>query len=256
MSEVLLEADNVSMHFGGVRAVDGVSFAVERSEIFTIIGPNGAGKSTLFNLINRIYNLAGGRFFFKEQDLADFAPHDIARLGIARTFQNIELFEGATVLQNLLLGRHIHRRSGLFRHALFLPSLAQEEEDHRRRVEDVIDFLDLAVWRDQQIASLPYGVRKIVELGRALATGPELILLDEPSSGLNVEETRDMSFWIRDLRDLLDITVIMVEHDMTLVNAVSDRVLALNQGRMLALGSAQQVQEHKDVQQAYLGDEV
>lgn len=251
----LLQADNISMAFGGVHALENVSFDVKQGEIFTIIGPNGAGKSTLFNLINRFYEPSAGKIFFKETEITRLPAHHIAALGIARTFQNIELFEGATVLQNMLLGRCIHTKSSLWQHLLATPALFREEEAHRRKVEDVIDFLDLAAWRDHLISGLPYGVRKIVELGRALAVEPELILLDEPSSGLNVEETRDMSFWIKDVRDLLNITVLMVEHDMTLVNAVSDRVLALNRGRVLALGTAAEVQAHEEVQQAYLGEE-
>ena len=181
------------------------------------------------------------------------APHEIARRGIARTFQNIELFEHATVLQNLLLGRHVHTGSRFLEELLFLPRVRARELAHREAAEKVIEFLDLQPYRDRLIANLPYGIRKVVELARALCTEPKLLLLDEPSSGLSVEETEDMAFWIQDIRSLLDITVLMVEHDMSLVSAVSDRVLALNYGRTIAQGTAREVQEQPDVVKAYLG---
>ncbi|MCK1297769.1 ABC transporter ATP-binding protein [Bradyrhizobium sp. 24] len=246
-------AESLSLHFGGLKAVDAVSFAVERGEILSIIGPNGAGKSSIFNLISRIYRPTSGRILFEDQDITEQPPHDIARLGIARTFQNIELFENATVLSNLLVGRHRHSTTQLWQELLFLPGVRADEKVHRRRVEQVIEFLDLEPYRDKLISGLPYGVRKVIELARALCSEPKLILLDEPSSGLNVEETDDMSFWIRDLKSELGVTVLMVEHDMSLVNRVSDRVIALNYGRVLAMGSPAEVQEHPDVVAAYLG---
>ena len=246
-------AENISLHFGGLKAVDAVSFAVEKGEILSIIGPNGAGKSSIFNLISRIYTPTSGKIFFEDQDITEVPAYGIARLGIARTFQNIELFENATVLSNLLVGRHRHCATQLWQEVLFLPSVRVNEKEHRRRVEHVIEFLDLEPYRDKLISGLPYGVRKVIELARALCSEPKLILLDEPSSGLNVEETDDMSFWIRDMRSELGITVVMVEHDMTLVNRVSDRVIALNYGRVLAMGTASEVQSHPDVVAAYLG---
>jgi branched-chain amino acid transport system ATP-binding protein len=246
-------ADNLGMNFGGIRAVDGVSFAVERGQVFTIIGPNGAGKTTIFNLVSRIYDASGGRLLFRDEDITRVPPHEIARRGIARTFQNIELFEHASVLQNLLLGRHAHARPHLVQELLFLPGVRARERAHREAAEKVIDFLDLQPYRDSLVVNLPYGVRKVVEMGRALCTEPTLLLLDEPSSGLSVEETADMAFWIEDIRTLLGITVLMVEHDMSLVSAVSDRVLALNYGRAIACGSSREVQEHPDVIKAYLG---
>src|SRR5690606_19784359 len=185
----LLVADRLSVRFGGITAVDGVSFSVLPGEIFTIVGPNGAGKTTIFNLISRLYEPTSGRLFFNGRDITRIPPHRVATLGIARTFQNIELFEHATVLQNLLVGRHVHKRSNLFAELLFLPSVRHAERQHRLRVEEVIDLLDLQHYRDQLVASLPYGVRKLVELARALCTEPRLLLLDEPASGLNVEET-------------------------------------------------------------------
>ncbi len=249
----LLVADRLSLSFGGVRAVNGVSFEVRAGEVFTLIGPNGAGKTSVFNLISRIYDPSGGSLTFDGRDLLAVPPHEIARLGIARTFQNIELFEHATVLANLLIGRHRHRATRLWQELLFTPAAWRAEREFREKVERVIDFLDLQHYRDSIVASLPYGVRKVVELARALATEPRLLLLDEPSSGLNVEETDDMAYWIGDIKNDLGITVLMVEHDMRLVNRVSDRVLALNQGEVLALGTPQEVQSNPAVIEAYLG---
>ena len=245
--------EDLGVSFGGIRAVDGVSFEVEAGQVFTIIGPNGAGKTTIFNLISRIYDPTDGRLVFRDEDITRVAPHEIARRGIARTFQNIELFEHASVLQNLLLGRHAHARPRLLEEILFLPAVRARERAHREAAEKVIDFLELQAYRDSLVVNLPYGVRKVVEMGRALCTEPALLLLDEPSSGLSVEETEDMAFWIQDIRSLLGISVLMVEHDMSLVGAVSDRVLALNYGRVLACGTSREVQEHPDVVKAYLG---
>ncbi len=245
--------DGISLQFGGLKAVDNVSFDVAKGEIFTIIGPNGAGKTSIFNLISRLYNPTSGRLMFEDQDITEVPSHRIAKLGIARTFQNIELFENATMLANLLVGRHCHASTSLLSEMLFLPSVRRAEKAHRHKVEEVIEFLDLQAYRDKVIAGLPYGVRKVIELARALCSEPKLILLDEPSSGLNVEETDDMSYWIRDIKNELGITVLMVEHDMSLVNRVSDRVLALNYGKVLATGTPAEVQGHPDVIAAYLG---
>ncbi len=247
------KAENIAINFGGIRAVDGVDFEIEPGTVFTIIGPNGAGKTTVFNLISRIYNPTEGRLIYQDRDITREPPHAIAGMGIARTFQNIELFEHATVLQNLLLGRHAHRKSNLLNELLFLPSVRKMEVAHREKAEQVIDFLDLQQYRDTMIVNLPYGARKVVELGRALCTEPELLLLDEPSSGLNTEETEDMAWWIQDIKNDLGITVLMVEHDMKLVSEVSDRVLALNYGRVLATGTSREVQSHPEVVKAYLG---
>ena len=249
----LLSARALSVRFGGVLAVNNVGFDVRRGEVFTLIGPNGAGKTTVFNLISRIYTPTAGSIEFEGRPLLGRAPHQIAALGIARTFQNIELFENASVLQNLLIGRHTHRRTGVWSEIFFTPKARAAELQAREAVERVIDLLDLQHHRESLVHGLPYGVRKVVELARALCTEPKLILLDEPSSGLNVEETDDMAFWIDDIRHELGITVLMVEHDMTLVSRVSDRVLAMNQGETLAIGTPAEVQANPAVIEAYLG---
>ena len=244
-----LAVESLTLRFGGLTAIDDVSFEVRRGEVFTLIGPNGAGKTSIFNVISRFYTPSAGRLSFEDRDITAVPAHEVAR----RTFQNIELFDNASVLDNLLVGRHRHRTTRSWEELLFLPKVRRAEYAHRARVEEIIDFLDLQRYRDQRIGALPYGARKICELARALCTEPKLLLLDEPSSGLNVEETDDMAFWIHDIRKELGITVLMVEHDMTLVNRVSDRVLALNYGRVLALGTPQEIQRNPDVAAAYLG---
>lgn len=250
----LFEANNIGVSFGGVRALHDITFSVEEGEIFSIMGPNGAGKTTVFNLISRFYDLDQGDMHLNGERIDKIQPHQVAAKGIARTFQNTELFLNETVLQNLLTAHHTHRSTNVLGELFFLPGVRKQELDFRTKVEDIIDLLDLQRYRDQRIDSLPFGVRKIVELGRALSLEPKLLLLDEPSSGLNPEETEDLSFWIEDINEELKITVIMVEHDMNLLAQVSGRVMALSDGELLTIGTPDEVREHPDVISAYLGD--
>ena len=248
-----LSVTNLSIMFGGVHAVEDVSFHVEPGEVFAIIGPNGAGKSTIFNLISRLYEPSAGAIRYGDQDLLRLPAHRVADVGIGRTFQNIELFEQATVLQNLLVGRHRLMRRNPVSDFLFWPGVRRSETEHRRKVEDIIDLMQIEQYRDERIADLPYGARKYVELARALCAEPSLLLLDEPVSGLNHEETDDLSFWLDDIKHDLGITLVMVEHDMNLVGRVADRVMAVNDGRLLTIGTPEEVRNDPDVQRAYLG---
>ena len=250
----LFKVENISIAFGGVKALNNVSFEVNEGEVFTIIGPNGAGKSTLFNVISRIYQPTEGKIYFENKDISKIAPHKVSSLGIARTFQNLELFENATVLQNLLLGRHIFKKTNFLNEMFHTPKVRKGEMEHRLKVEEIIDFLDLQHYRDTLINGLPYGIRKNVELARALCTSPKILLLDEPSSGLTNEETNDLGFWIKDIQSILKITIIMIEHDMSFVNKVSDKILALNYGEILASGLPSEIKEDAGVKAAYMGE--
>ncbi len=250
----LFEAHNLALSFGGVKAVRDVTFEINEGEVFSIIGPNGAGKTTVFNLVSRFYEADGGSLTFAGEDMTHTPAHHVAELGIARTFQNTELFDRETVLDNLLVGRHVHRRTNLFSDLLFLPSVRRQEVAFREKVEEVVDLLDLQSYRHQVVGNLPYGARKMVEIGRALCTEPRLLLLDEPSSGLNPEETEDLAFWIEDIVADRGVTVAMVEHDMNLVAAVSNRVLAMADGAVLASGDPAAIQHHPEVLRAYLGE--
>jgi len=249
----LLEINDLSLQFGGLKAVDGVSFSVKENEILAIIGPNGAGKTTVFNAVSRIYRPSHGSIRFAGEELTRLRSDQLPRLGLARTFQNIELFAGTTVLSNILLGCHVHRRTGLIAELLFLPSARRQEIAFRAQVEELVDLLDLGAYLHTEITSLPYGVRKTVELARALAIRPRLLLLDEPSSGLNVEETAHVGELIGRIRDSFRTAVAMVEHDMSLVNGVSDRVVALDAGRVVAEGSPDEIRNNDAVKSAYLG---
>lgn len=254
----LLRVEGLTISFGGIRALSNISFEVQKGEIYSIIGPNGAGKTSIFNCITGIYKPDNGRIFFKGEDITGLKPYQIAKKGIARTFQNIELFSHMTTMDNLMLGRHIHMKTGLWDGATFLTKnsrAAKEEIHHRRRVEEIIDFLELQSARNQFVINLPYGTRKLVELGRALALEPELILLDEPSAGMNLEEKGDLIFSIQDIRDEFGITIVLVEHDMNLVMDISDRVLALNFGEKIAEGLPRYIQKNAEVLKAYLGEE-
>ena len=249
----LLQIDNLSISFDGIRALQDVSFSVEPGEIFALVGPNGAGKTTVFNCIGRIYRQNAGSIRFKGQDISRLKPHRVPGIGIARTFQNIELFAGLTALDNILLGRHGRMVSGLFRTLLFTRSVRQAETAARRAAEEVIDFLELEAVRDETAAALPYGIRKRIELGRALALEPELLLLDEPAAGMNSEEAEELAFWVSEIRGDLDITVLLVEHDMHFVMDLSDRVCVLDAGQTVTTGRPEDVQRHPEVIAAYLG---
>ncbi|NPU83606.1 MAG: ABC transporter ATP-binding protein [Syntrophaceae bacterium] len=249
--------ENLSIAFGGLKAVHEVGFRVEKNRIFSIIGPNGSGKTTIFNLISGIYRPDGGKVFLEGEKLTGLSPDRVARRGVARTFQNIELFSNASVMDNLLLGRHIHMKTGVFSGAFLWgrrSRAAREEISNREVVERIIDFLDLQSVRNLPVASLPYGKRKLVELGRALALEPKLLLLDEPSAGMNTEEKEDLNLWIRDIREDYGVTILLIEHDMNMIMGISDRILAVNQGQAIVEGTPQEVQSHPEVIRAYLGE--
>src|SRR6266540_1826005 len=237
-----------------VKAIDGVSFSVGERELFAIIGPNGAGKTSIFNVISGVYRPQSGRVEFDGHSLVGQRPHTTAALGVARTFQNVELFSHLTVLENRMLGRHHHIRYGPLSAIVWLGRARREEVANRAAVEDIVDFLELEQWRRLPVGLLPYGVQKRVELGRALAMQPKLLLLDEPVAGMNLEETEDMARFILDIRDELDIPMILVEHDMGLVMDLADRVLVVDVGVAIATGRPADIQHHPDVIRAYLGE--
>ena len=249
----LLSIEDLSISFGGIRALQGVSLEVNQGEIFAVIGPNGEGKTTILNCISRLYEPDHGRITLAGKDILKCKAHQLASLGIARTFQNVELFTNMTVIENILLGRHIYHTAGLLSQAIFYGKTRDEEVRQRREAEEVIDFLDLQVHRTKRVGSLPYGVQKLVELGRALATHPKLLLMDEVSSGMNLEETQDLMIWIKDIREHLGVTLILIEHDMRLVMEVSDRIGVIDCGRKIAEGIPQEIQANHDVIKAYLG---
>jgi branched-chain amino acid transport system ATP-binding protein len=250
----LLEVDGLELRFGGTRAIDGVSFDVQPGELFAIIGPNGAGKTSIFNCISGVYRPQAGTIRFLDDDLIGERPDLIAKRGVARTFQNIELFDNLTVVENLMLGRHQHLDYGVLEGMLYLGRARRAELANRRIVEDIVDFLEIAVHRKFPVGMLPYGVKKRVELGRALAMEPKLLLLDEPVAGMNAEETEDMARFILDIRSELDTAMILVEHDMGLVMDLADRVMVMDFGQRIALGGPKEVQADPAVIKAYLGE--
>jgi branched-chain amino acid transport system ATP-binding protein len=249
-----LEVDSLTLTFGGITALNKIRFAVSTGELVAIIGPNGAGKTSLLNCITGYYKPQEGRILFNGIEITHLHPHQLTRLGIGRTYQNIELFPGMTVLSNMLLARHIHCHYHVGQASLFSKSVRDEEARHREILEELIDFLEMQSIRKKQVGSLPYGMRKRVELGRALALEPKLLILDEPFAGMTLEEKEDMVRFLKEMHEAWNQTIILVEHDMSVVMSISQRVMVLDFGIKLAEGSPQFVQNHPDVINAYLGD--
>jgi branched-chain amino acid transport system ATP-binding protein len=251
------QVQNLSIVFGGLLALNDVTIEVAENSISAVIGPNGAGKTTLFNCVSGIYRPNQGRVLFKGQEIQGMTPDRIARLGIARTFQNIELFAHMTTMDNLMLGRHHFLKTGLFSGSVLFwrgSKAAKDEVENREEVEKIIDFLDLQSARDEFVSNLPYGTQKKVELGRALALEPKLLLLDEPSAGMNTEEKQDLMIWLKDIQEELGITCLLIEHDMKLVMDISEKITVLNYGSKIAEGKPQEIQTHPEVLEAYLGE--
>ena len=253
IGDVVLSVEGVSLSFGGVKALQEVSFDVRSREVRAIIGPNGAGKSSMLNVLNGVYHPQSGRIRFKNKEFSDMDSHEAAALGIARTFQNIALFKGMTVLDNLMTGRNLKMRCNFLQQALWIGAARREELEHRRAVEEIIDFLEIQHIRKTPVGRLPYGLQKRVELARALAAEPTLLLLDEPMAGMNLEEKQDMCRFVLEVNDHFGTTLVLIEHDMSVVMDLSDRVIVLNYGRKIADGTPEEVRNNKDVIDAYLG---
>jgi branched-chain amino acid transport system ATP-binding protein len=253
---VKLQVDNISLNFGGIKALQNISFEVEQGQIFAVIGPNGAGKTSLINSINGFYTPQQGRIILNGKDISKVPPYKRAKLGISRTFQNIALYTNATVLDNLMAARHIHMKaSNMLTGAIFIGAAQREEIEHRRYVEDIIDFLEMEHIRKAIVGTLPYGLRKRVELGRALALEPSLLLLDEPMAGMNVEEKEDMARFILDIHEQQDVTIMLIEHDIGLVMDISHKIVVLDFGKKIGEGTPEEIGRDEAVIKAYLGQE-
>jgi branched-chain amino acid transport system ATP-binding protein len=250
---VILDLQNISLSFGGVRALTDISFDVREHEIRAIIGPNGAGKSSMLNVLNGVYRPQQGTIMYRGQARKNMDTYAAAKSGIARTFQNIALFKGMSVLDNIMTGRNLKMKSNILLQALYWGPAQKEEIEHRRKVEDIIDFLEIQAIRKTPVGRLPYGLQKRVELGRALAAEPEILLLDEPMAGMNVEEKQDMCRFILDVNDQFGTTIVLIEHDMGVVMDISDRVVVLDYGKKIGDGTPEQVRNNQDVINAYLG---
>ncbi|MBA7607735.1 Lipopolysaccharide export system ATP-binding protein LptB [subsurface metagenome] len=251
--EVQLRIDDVSLSFGIVKALDEVSLDVKRRELLAVIGPNGAGKTCLFNVVNGFYRPQKGEIYFEEQIITHLPPHKIANLGISRTFQALQLYAGLSVVDNIMAGRHIHLKSGMVTGAIYFGWAQREDIKHRKEVEWLIDFLEIASVRDQIVGSLPYGLQKRVDLGRALALEPKLLLLDEPMAGMNRDEKESMARFILDVVEMRGVTIVLVEHDMGLVMDIADRVIVFDYGHKIAEGSPEEIRDNEQVIKAYLG---